>query len=130
MKYISLLLISSLSCLSSFAQEPLPAKTYITMRDSTTSMDVVFMQGKGRSLSLDGRNVHLFNSFFENKTATKEHTELAGSIMWLINGREFLSGKFFLDDSTGYVVISKDGKEYVNRINPQGTSFFKSQIKE
>ncbi len=130
MKYFALLLLGSFISIFCFAQNPLPPKMYAAMRDSTTSMDVVFMQGKGRSLSLDGRNVHLFNSFFENKATAKSQTELAGSIMWLINGREFLSGKFFLNDSTGYVVIDKEGKEYVNLINAQGTSFFKSQIKE
>jgi hypothetical protein len=55
---------------------------------------------------------------------------LAGSIMWQINGREFISGHFYLGDSTGYVVFNKDGMEYVNLINGQGTSFFKAQLKK
>lgn len=98
------------------------------MRDSTTSMDVVMMQGKGGSLSLEGRNVQLFNSFFDYKTAPKTKAPQAGMIMWLINGREFLSGNFYLGDSTGFVVFQKDGKEYVNRINTQGNSFFYNQM--
>ena len=100
------------------------------MRDSTTSMDIVMMQGKGGSLSLDGRNVKLFNSFFENKVAAKIKAPLAGTIMWQKNGREFISGNYFLGDSTGCVVFTKDGKEYVNRLNVQGNSFFKGQIKQ
>lgn len=99
------------------------------MRDSTTAMDIVMYQGKGGSMSLDGRNVKLFNAFFENKTAQKQNMQAAGNIMWQINGREFISGNYFLGDSTGYIVFNKDGKEYVNRINSQGTQFFKSQIK-
>lgn len=112
------------------AQQPLPKKMYLTMRDSTTSMDVVMMLGKGGSLSLDGRNVQLFNAFFDSRPAVKTNAPLAGNIMWQINGREYISGSYFLGDSTGYVVFKKDGKEYVNLLNTQGNSFFKSQIKQ
>ena len=93
-------------------------------------MDVVMMLGKGGSLSLDGRNVKLFNSFFEQKSATKTATQQAGMIMWQINGREFISGYYYLLDSSGYIVFNKDGKEYVNRMTKDGASFFKSQVKE
>ena len=103
---------------------------YAIMRDSTTSIDVVFLQGKGESISLDGKNVHLFNSFFENSPAQKGDSAQAAMIMWQINGKEYLSGKMYLGETTGYVVISKNGKEYVNQISEQGNSFFKSQIKK
>jgi hypothetical protein len=111
------------------AQQPLPAKVYYTMRDSTTSMDVVMFQGKGGSMSLDGRNVQLFSNFFDGRTAPKTNAQAAGSMMWQINGREYISGKYFLGDSTGYIVFTFGGKEYVNRLNTQGNSFLKSQIK-
>lgn len=111
------------------AQQPLPVKTYLTLRDSTTSMDVVMMLGKGGSISVEGRNVQLLNSFFENKTSAKKNTQQAGMIMWLINGREFISGNYYLPDSTGYIVFTKDGKEYVNSISKSGAQFFRSQIK-
>jgi len=109
-------------CFSSFSQKPLPAQTYVTMRDSTTSMDIVFYLGKGGSMSLDGRNVHVFSSFFENAPVVKSGLPQAGTIMWQIDGREFLSGSFYLGDSTGYIITSKGGKEYINSINPQGNS--------
>lgn len=130
MKHSYLLLIGLFIALTGFAQnKPLPAKTFVTLRDSTTSMNVVMMQGKGGSLSLEGRNVRLFNGFFENKTSDKFKAPQAGNIMWLINGREFISGNYFLGDSTGYIIFTRDGKEYVNAITPSGTSFFKSQVK-
>ena len=50
------------------AQQPLPESAYLYLRDSTNAMDIVLMQGKAGSLSLDGRNVQLLNNFFENKT--------------------------------------------------------------
>jgi hypothetical protein len=120
--------IFSLFTFALFAQQPLPTKAYLIMRDSTTSMDVTMMQGKGGSLSLEGRNVKLFNSFFDYQTAPKTNVPQAGMIMWLINGREFISGNFYLGDSTGFVVFKKDGKEYVNRLNSQGNSFFYNQM--
>ena len=92
-------------------------------------MDVVMMLGKGGSLSLEGRNVKLFSAFFENKPAPKTNAPVAGNIMWLREGREFISGNYFLGDSTGYVVFKKDGKEYINQLNSAGNSFFKGQIK-
>lgn len=128
MKALMFSVICSLFSVLCLAQQQLPAKTYYTLRDSTTAMDVVLMQGKGGSLSLEGRNVKLFNSFFENKTAVKTKAPQAGMIMWLINGREFLSGNFYLGDSTGYVVFQKDGREYVNLMNNAGNSFFYNQI--
>lgn len=113
----------------SLKTEPLPPKMFLTMRDSTTSMDVVFLKGEGGSISIEGKNVRLFNSFFENKGAVKNKIATDGNIMWLINGREFISGSYFLGDSTGCIVFQKDGKEYINQITRQGNYFFKSQIK-
>jgi hypothetical protein len=108
---------------------PLPVKTLQTMIDSTTSMDVVLLIGEGGSLSTEGPGVIFFNSFIENKPAEKTNSKPAGNIMWLINGREFISGNYFLGDSTGYIVFQKDGKEYVNQLNARGNTFFKQQIK-
>ncbi len=124
--------LTYISCLVSafcFSQLPLPFATYKALRDSTTSMDIVMMQGKGGSMSLEGRNVQLFTAFFENKTTIKTNAPLAGNIMWLSNGREFISGNYFLGDSTGYIVFSIAGQEFINRINQQGNQFFKNQIK-
>jgi hypothetical protein len=112
------------------AQTALPEKTFQTLRDSTNSIDIVFMLGKGGSMNIEGRNVLFFNSFFDNTTAPKTTAKQAGLVMWQINGREFLSGNFHLGDSTGYIVFQKDGKEYVNKLNAQGNTFLKNQIKQ
>ena len=112
-----------------FSQQTLPLKNYLALRDSTNSIDVVILQGKGASINFEGRNVSYFNSMIENKTAAKSKAPLGGTIMWLIDGREFISGNYFLGDSTGYVVMQKDGKEYVNQLNKAGISFLKSEIK-
>jgi hypothetical protein len=127
---ISSLLVLLIPCLAVFAQTgSLPAHMFSTLTDSTTSMDVVLLIGEGGSISAEGPNVKFFNSFIDKETAAKTNARPAGTIMWLINGREFISGNYFLGDSTGYFVFQKDGKEYVNRMNTQGNSFFKSQIK-
>lgn len=135
MRFSGILLFILSCCLGASAQkvsalQPLPLPMYLIMRDSTTSIDVVFLQGKGESISLDGKNVHLFNSFFENAAAPKGDSAQAAMIMWQINGKEYLSGKMYLGETTGYVVINANGKEYVNLISEQGNSFFKSQIKK
>ena len=133
MKFLFLLLLIAGLAGSVFSQkatEALPLPLYIRMIDSTTSIDVVFMLDKGGSISVEGRNAKLFNSFFEREAAPKLNTPQAGSVMWEINGKEFLSGKFYLGDTTGCVVITKNGKEYVNRINSQGNHFFKGQGKK
>jgi len=111
------------------AAKPLPQKVYATMHDSTTSMDIVLMQGKGGSLSLEGRSVQLITgNYFDNAPAQKFNAPLAGNIMWLINGREYISGSFYLGEKTGYVVFNYHGKEYVNLLNEQGNAFFANQI--
>jgi len=114
-----------------FAQQsiaqPLPMPYYVRMLDSTSSIDIVFMLGQGGSISVEGRNTKLFNSFFENVVTPRLNSPQAGTIMWQINGKEFLSGSFYLGDSSGCLVVTKNGKEYVNRINAQGNHFLKSQ---
>jgi len=107
--------------------QALPMPYYLKMIDSTTSIDVVFMLGQGGSISVEGRNARSFNSFFEWETTPKLNTPQAGTLMWEINGREFLSGSFYLGDTTGCLVINKNGREYVNKISQQGNSFLKSQ---
>jgi hypothetical protein len=127
--FVSVLLVIGLinaSAQKSITQ-PLPMPYYVRMLDSTTSIDVVFMLGQGGSISVEGRNTKLFNSFFENVTTPKLNTPQAGTMMWQINGKEFLNGSFYLGDSTGCMVITKNGKEYINRINQQGNAFLKSQ---
>lgn len=108
----------------------LPMPYYLKMIDSTSSMDIVFMLGQGGSISIEGRNTRVVNKFFDWQTTPKLNIPQAGTIMWEIDGREFLSGSFYLGDSTGCLVINKDGKEYVNKINATGTSFLKSQGKK
>ena len=110
--------------------QALPMPYYIRMLDSTTSIDVVFMLGQGGSISVEGRNAKMFNSFFERETTRKLNVPQAGTMMWEINGKEFLSGNFYLGDSTGCIVFTKNGKEYVNKINKQGNHFFKTQGKK
>ena len=108
--------------------QALPIRTYAALRDSANSMDVTLYLGKGGSLSLSGKDVRLFGSFFENKTAVKTSAPQAGMAMWLIDGRELITGNFYVGDSTGFIVFKKDGKEYVNSISNQGNSFFKRQM--
>lgn len=110
--------------------KPLPVNDFLTLRDSTTSMDIIFLKGEDGSISVEGRNLQIFNSFFENKPADKKNTAVDGTIMWLINGKEFISGNYFLGDSIGYVVFQKNGEEFINQINARGNAFLKSSSKQ
>ncbi len=111
------------------SQQALPENLLRTLRDSTTSIDIVFLKGQEGSITADGPNVRVFSSFVENKTTQKTSTSPSGNIMWLINGREFISGSYFLTDSSGYFVLVKDGSEYVNKMSAQGGNIFKTQFK-
>jgi len=108
--------------------EALPKRVFITMRDSSTSVDIVLMQGKGGSLSMEGQNVQVFNQFFDDAPASKLPGERGGTVMWEINGREYLSGDFYVGDTTGCIIFVKDGREYVNRISDVGNTFFRDRI--
>ena len=111
------------------ASPALPAKIYNTLRDSCTQLDIVFLTGKGGSMSLEGKNVRYFTQFVDTKIGSK-NDKLAqdGQIMWQINGREFQSGKiFFSSDSSGYIVFERANKEYVNALTTQGAGFLKTR---
>jgi hypothetical protein len=103
----------------------LPLHIYNNLHDSCTSLDIVFLTGKGGSMSLDGRNVKFFTSFLSAKTADKKPSITQdGTIMWEQDGREYLSGAiYFTADSAGYIQFTKDSKEYVNALTPAGAAF-------
>ena len=132
MKYpFAILFVLTLSHLKAQKNEThsLPLKTYIALCDSTTSVDVVILAGSGESISIEGNNVHYFNTFIQNSPTSKTVSKEAGTMMWEINGKEFMSGKFYLADSSAYIVFNQNGKEYVDRISAQGITFLKNQIK-
>lgn len=130
MKTILLAALCSLISLAGSAQSPMPAKVYQTMRDSSTSIDVVFYDEEGGSITADGKDVSFFNYFFSNEAAVRTKAKAGGSVMWLVKGREYLSGTFYLSDSTGYLVTKKDDKEYVNKITPTGFNFLNGGYKK
>jgi hypothetical protein len=107
----------------------LPSKMFYTLRDSTTQADVVFNFPATTSLSMEGRNVKMFNSLLDVKTAKDTLKKADGFVMWLINGREYIMGDFFLGEKESYLRFKKDTLVYVNRLTDQGASFFKQQKK-
>ncbi len=107
----------------------LPAKMFYTLRDSTTQADVVYNFPATTSLSLEGRNVKMFNSLLDAQTANDTLKKADGFVMWLINGREFIMGDFFLGEQESYLRFKKDTVVYVNKLTEQGASFFKQQRK-
>ncbi len=112
------------------AQGPkaLPAKKFTTLRDSTTQIDIVYHSPSTNSLSLDGRNVYMFNrGCIENQPVKHSLAKPIGYIMWQKNGREYLSGDFFYNDSIGYVVTKVDTTKYVIKLSEQGRSFLQQQ---
>src|SRR5688572_14607100 len=126
---LTTILFACILSLSAVAQSdttmpaPLPVKLYVAMRDTANALDIIFNIGKGSSVSFDGHNVQMFTAFIDNAPARRDILNPAGVIMWQIDGKELLSGKFYLGDTTGYVVFFKDGREYVNLINKNGNTF-------
>jgi hypothetical protein len=142
MQKILLILIVILS-VSVLAQQPqtkplpvvkpvsiaLPATVYSTLRDSCTQLDIVFITGKGGSMSLEGRNVKFFTNFVSPRTAVKKvNAQQDGTIMWQINGKAYLMGNlYFSGDSSGYFLFNRNDKEYVNALTPDGAGFLKTR---
>jgi len=132
MRFLILLYFSLSLCSAAVAQTnkgALPAKMFYTLRDSTTQADVVYNFPATTSLSLEGRNVKMFNSLLDVKTAKDTLKKADGFVMWLINGREYIMGDFFLGEKESYLRFKKDTLVYVNKLTDQGTSFFKQQKK-
>ncbi len=107
--------------------QSLPAQMFLTLRDSTTQADVVFHYPATTSLSLEGRNVKMLNSLIDTKTAADTLKKPDGFVMWLINGREFVTGDFFLNERESYFRFKKDTMVFVNRLTEQGANFFRAQ---
>ena len=108
----------------------LPLNIYKTLRDSCTQLDIVFITGKGGSMSMDNHNsIRGFTSFVTTKPVDKvPNAPQDGTIMWQIDGRAFLMGNLYLTgDSSGYLVFDKDNKEYINAISPDGAGFLKTR---
>lgn len=109
---------------------PLPMKIYNTLRDSCTQLDIVFITGKGGSMSMDNnRSIRGFTSFITPRAAVKKpNAQQDGTIMWQIDGKAYLMANLYLTgDSSGYVTFDKDSKEYVNAISPDGAGFLKTR---
>lgn len=106
----------------------LSADDYKILRDSCTSVDVLFTTAEGGSISIEGRNVKLFSSFVDVVPAKVTTGAFrAAVIMWQRNGREFLTGNAFLRDTWGYIVFKKDGVEFVHALTSQGVAFLQQE---
>ena len=132
-KYLAIIILFSFSTTALQAQTEilaLPKEVYQGLVNSTNGIDIVFLKGAGGSMTVDEeKSVKYFNSFFTDKSATKTNAQPDGNIMWLSNGREYISARYFVGETTGYAVFEKDGVEYVNEITEEGNTFFKSKIK-
>jgi hypothetical protein len=108
----------------------LPSPIYNTLHDSCTQLDIVYITGKGGSMSLDGRNVKYFTSFVSTRPPAqkKPNAGLDATIMWQIDGKAYLMGNiYFSGDSSGYVLFNKNDKEYLNALTPDGAGFLKTR---
>ena len=109
--------------------QALPLINYVTLRDSCTQLDIVFITGKGGSMSLEGRNVKFFTSFVRPIAVDKKpNAPLDGTLMWQINGKAYqMANLYFTGDSSGYVTFDRNNKEYVNGLTPDGAAFLKNR---
>jgi hypothetical protein len=110
----------------------LPAKMYNTLSDSCNQLDVTFFSVTASMSMADNKNIRYFNTFVSpSATEKKADVPQDGLIMWQINGREYLTGNlYFSGDSSGYLVFTKNNKEYVNALTPQGAGFLRTHGKK
>ena len=109
---------------------PLPMSVYKVMHDSCNYLDIVFVTGKGGSMSLDNApSIRGFTSFVTTRPAQKvPNAPMDGTLMWQINGREYQSGKlYFTSDSSAYITFERNNVEYINAITPDGAGFLRTR---
>ena len=109
---------------------PLPMSVYKVMHDSCNYLDIVFVTGKGGSMSLDNApSIRGFTSFVTTRPAQKvANAPMDGTLMWQINGREYQSGKlYFTSDSSAYITFERNNVEYINAITPDGAGFLRTR---
>jgi len=109
---------------------PLPMSVYKVMHDSCNYLDIVFVTGKGGSMSLDNApSIRGFTSFVTTRPAQRvANAVLDGTLMWQINGREYQSGKlYFTSDSSAYITFERNNVEYINAITPDGAGFLRTR---
>ena len=109
---------------------PLPISVYKVMHDSCNYLDIVFVTGKGGSMSLDNApSIRGFTSFVTTRPAQKvPNAPMDGTLMWQINGREYQSGKlYFTSDSSAYITFERNNVEYINAITPDGAGFLRTR---
>ncbi|MCS6819810.1 MAG: hypothetical protein NZ522_07640 [Chitinophagales bacterium] len=109
------------------AQNSLPLNLYKILKDSTTQVDIVYHYPASNSLSIEGQNVRIFNNFIESRTAIDSISKPDGFIMWLINGREFITGNFYLGGRIGYIKFKIDGNTFINKLSTSGSQFLTQQ---
>lgn len=106
----------------------LPLEMFKTLQQSTTQVDVVYHFPATASLSMEGINVLMFNTFVENASVVDTFQRKAdGFVMWLINGREFLQADFFLGEKVSCFKFKTKDKIFVNRMSKQGAVFLKQE---
>jgi len=109
---------------------PLPMSIYKVMHDSCNYLDIVFLTGKGGSMSIDNAgSIRGFTSFVTTRPAQKTpNAPLDATMMWQINGREYQSGKlYFTSDSSAYITFERNNIEYINALTPDGAGFLKNR---
>ena len=133
----AIVILTFVFSIAAIAQQPaakkpvaLPLKVYYTMRDSCNYLDIVFITGKGGSMSLDNsKSIRGFTSFVTTQAARKRpNAPLDGTMMWQIDGRAYQTGNlYFNSDSSAYITFERDGREYVNALTPDGAGFLRTR---
>ncbi len=109
--------------------QALPASVYHVLRDSCTQLDIVFITGKGGSMSLDNKkNVGYFTAFVTTRSVEKKpNAQQDGNLLWQIDGKAFqMANLYFTGDSSAYVTFERNNREYVNALTPDGAGFLRS----
>ena len=106
----------------------LPWAYYITMVNNCNSADIVLLQGEGGSIGIDKENFGIVKEFITDNAAPKPDAAQAASIMCLLDGKEFISGKIYVQGNTGAITFTVEGAEYSNLLSDKAVSFFKSLI--
>lgn len=91
--------------------------------------DVIYYPPATATLSMEGPNVKFLNQFLGKPLPNPPAAKADGFVMWLIQGKEFLKGDFYLQTKPPYWLFEWEGKKISHEMTESGKTFLQQYFK-